>query len=197
MVRLRITGTGDDREWVVNEVEKQVKELNSLIPDLIFGYDNDTLESVTGDMLRSLDKTLSTAESCTGGYIAHLLTTVAGSSDYYKGSVIAYDNSIKENILDVDTGLLREHGAVSEPVVRQMAEGVRNKFRTDYALATSGIAGPGGGTIDKPVGLVYIALATPMETEVKKFTFGEHRGRNIRKSALAALNMLRAGLAAK
>jgi len=134
---------------------------------------------------------VSTAESCTGGYIAHLITSVAGSSEYFKGSVIAYSNEIKEKMLGVNTQILIGHGAVSEHVVKDMALGVKNKLGTDYSIATTGIAGPGGGTEEKPVGTTWIAVATPSNIITKKFMMGDHRDRNIKKTAMTALNMLR------
>ena len=154
-------------------------------------YNNDQLYEIVGELLRKKGQTVSTAESCTGGYIAHLITSVSGSSDYFKGSVVAYANEIKQQLLGVKEKSLIDFGAVSEVVVKEMAEGVQQKFNTDYAIATSGIAGPGGGTKDKPVGITWIAIATPNKKLVQHFLFGEHRERNIRKTALTALNMLR------
>jgi nicotinamide-nucleotide amidase len=191
IVRLRLTASGNNRDDLVTVVEKEIVRLKELIGDYIFGFDKDTLEEVVGKMLRQKKKTVSTAESCTGGYIAHLITSVAGSSDYYKGSVVSYANEIKNNILDVNDGDIEKFGAVSEPVVTQMAANVRKKFGTDFALATSGIAGPAGGTDEKPVGTTWIAVATPEKVVARLFRFGEHRGRNIRRSALMALDMLR------
>ena len=141
-------------------------------------------------MLQS-GKSLSTAESCTGGTIAKMITSVTGSSNYYIGSVVAYSNEIKEKILGVKHQTLIDNGAVSEDVVKEMAMGVKSKFNTDFAIATSGIAGPGGAVEGKPVGTTWIAIASPNDCIAQKFLFGEHRGRNIRKAALAALNMLR------
>ncbi len=191
IVRLRLTATGKDREALQKQLAGQTDTLRRRIPDLIFGYDDDTLESVTGRLLREHNKTVATAESCTGGYISHLITSVPGSSDYYQGSVISYSNAVKMSGLEVKKEDLEKYGAVSEPVVRQMAEGVRRTIGTDYGLAVSGIAGPDGGSDEKPVGTTWIAVATPEKTITKKFLFGEHRGRNIRKAALSALNMLR------
>jgi len=191
IVRLRITAVGADREILLVELNQQIEKLKTIIPDLIFGYDDETLELVIGNLLKNRKKTLSTAESCTGGYIAHLITSISGSSAYYLGSVISYANEVKIKELHVEALDIKEHGAVSEEVVKQMATGVREKFGTDFAIATSGIAGPDGGTDEKPVGTTWIALATPENIVAKKFLFGEHRGRNIRKAALAALNMLR------
>ncbi len=191
IVRLRLTAIGKEKSALEKQLKKEISALREIIPDLIFGYNDDTLEQVVGTLLRERSKTLSTAESCTGGYLAHLITSVSGSSDYYTGSVISYANEVKTDELGVSAVSLERSGAVSKEVVTQMAEGVRKKLKTDFALATSGIAGPTGGTTEKPVGTTWIALATPDKVVAQKFLFGEHRGRNIRKAALAALNMLR------
>jgi nicotinamide-nucleotide amidase len=194
MVRLRLTAYGNDREMLQDAVSKAEKELYPLAGKYIFGYDNDTIESVVGQILRQKGMSLSTAESCTGGNIAQLITSIAGSSDYFKGSVVAYSNEIKEKMLGVPHQTLVDHGAVSEQTVIAMAEGIRKKFETDYSIAVSGIAGPGGGTDEKPVGTTWIAVATPTGTTARKFLLGDHRGRNIRKASVAALNMLRGKL---
>jgi nicotinamide-nucleotide amidase len=152
------------------------------------------MESVAGRLLLAKGMTLSTAESCTGGNIAQLITSIAGSSAYFKGSIVAYSNEIKEQFLGVPHQVLLEFGAVSEQTVIAMAEGIRKRFATDYSIAVSGIAGPDGGTDEKPVGTTWIAISTPEGTSAKKFLFGEHRGRNIRKASVAALNMLRTKL---
>ena len=190
-VRLRLRAMGDDRQSLEKEIMAQIEKLRQIIPELIFGYDDDKMEEIIGKMLRDNNQTLSTAESCTGGYIAHKITEIPGSSDYFTGSVVAYSNDIKNRVLGVSQKDLDNYGAVSEPVIRQMAEGVRKLFNTDYALATSGVAGPGGGTPDKPVGTIWIALATPDKTIARKFQFGDHRVRNINFSFLSAINMLR------
>jgi nicotinamide-nucleotide amidase len=191
LVRLRISAYGENSEKTLQDVEQQVVTLNKLIPDYIFGYDLDTLEAVIGRLLKERNQTLSTAESCTGGYLAHLITSIPGSSEYFTGSVIAYSNKVKQELLGVSEQSLISYGAVSEQVVREMAEGARKRFNTDFAVSTSGIAGPDGGTAEKPVGTVWIAVASKNRTVAKKFMFGEHRGRNIRRAALAALNMVR------
>lgn len=191
MVRLRLTAYGTDRDELQEAINKAEKELHPYAGKYIFGFDNDTMESVIGQLLRTKGMTLSTAESCTGGNIAQLITSIAGSSDYFKGSVVAYSNEIKEQFLGVPHQVLVEHGAVSEQTVIAMAEGIRTRFGTDYAISVSGIAGPGGGTAEKPVGTTWIAVASPNETITRKFMLGEHRGRNIRKASIAALNMLR------
>lgn len=191
IVRLRLTAVGDNSVVLKAQLDDLDKKLRKIIPDLIFGYNTDTMEEVIGRLLKAENKTLATAESCTGGYIAHLITGIPGSSAYFKGSVIAYSNEVKEKHLGVSNVVLSAHGAVSEPVVKIMAEEVRKRLSTDFGLSVSGIAGPDGGTKDKPVGTTWIALATPDKTIAKKFLFGEHRGRNIRKATLEALNMLR------
>jgi nicotinamide-nucleotide amidase len=191
IVRLRLTASGQVMEELERVVDTEITRLRQLIPSLVFGEGTQTMEEVVGELLREQGKSLATAESCTGGYIAHLITSVPGSSDYYKGSVVAYDNEIKHSMLSVRQGSLDKFGAVSEKVVKEMAEGARNKFKTDFALATSGVAGPAGGTKQKPVGMIWIALASHGNTSALSFTFGDHRGRNIRRSSLAALNMLR------
>ncbi len=191
IVRLRLSARGNDGDRLRAEIEEQVKKLQQLIPEIIYGYDDITLEEAVGQLLREKGKTVSTAESCTGGYIAHLITSVSGSSDYFEGSVVSYSNRVKTGLLGVKPATLEAYGAVSREVVVEMAEGARQKLKTDFALAVSGIAGPTGGTEEKPVGTVWIALAGPEGTQAQLFHFGEHRGRNIRRSALAALNMLR------
>lgn len=191
IVRLRLTAAGNFRESVESALKQQIEALLNIIPDYVFGYDNATLEEVVGNMLRQENKTLCIAESCTGGYLAHLVTRVPGSSDYFRGAIIAYSNELKTKILDVDSGLIHKHGAVSREVVEVMAQEARQRLGCTYALATSGIAGPAGGTPEKPVGTVWIALATPDSVISKKFLFGNNRERNIHITALSALNMLR------
>ena len=154
------------------------------------GPQSDSLAAHIGSLLRGQGRSLSTAESCTGGYLAHLITAVPGSSDYYKGSVIAYSNEIKESILDVQSDTLRQQGAVSEETVIEMAQSVRRKFGTDYAISTSGIAGPSGGTPQKPVGTVWIAVATPRTCLTKLCRFSSDRERNIERASIQALGLL-------
>jgi nicotinamide-nucleotide amidase len=190
-VRLRLTATGDSKTDLEQQVKTEIDTLNNIIPGSIISMDDDLLESIVGRLLLERKKTISTAESCTGGYIAHLITTVAGSSEYFKGSVIAYSNEIKESFLGVSQKNLMEFGAVSEHVALEMANGARTKLKTDFAIATTGIAGPGGGTPQKPVGTTWIAIASPGKTYARHFMMGEHRERNIRRTALSALNMLR------
>lgn len=191
IVRLRLTAHGTNEQALRAKVEAYAEAVKPLANKYIYGYDGDTLEAVVGGMLANAGSTLATAESCTGGYIGHLITSVPGSSSYYMGSIISYANEVKMAQLGVQESHLREFGAVSEPVVRQMAKGAREKLGTTYAISTSGVAGPDGGTEEKPVGTVWIAVAGPDEVVSKKFTFGNNRERNIRRSALAGLGMLR------
>lgn len=195
-VRLRLSAVGNDKEALNAVVDKKIEELKPLISEYIYGYEVfgeevETLEQMVGKLLRDKKKTLSTAESCTGGYISHLITKVPGCSDYYAGSIISYSNEVKEAELGVSKELLDKRGAVCQPVVEQMADLVRKKLKTDYSLACSGIAGPSGGTDNKPVGTVWIALATPEKVISEKFLFGKNRERNIQLTANAALNMLK------
>ncbi len=191
IVRLRLTGQGDDESRLQKQMDEEISKLKLLIPDYIFGEDNTTLEAVVGKLLKEKGSTLATAESCTGGYIAHLVTSIPGSSEYYKGSIIAYSNDIKVKELGVNEKTILENGAVSEEVVKQMAGNVRTRFDSDYSIAVSGIAGPDGGTKDKPVGLTWIAIAGPSGVQAGKYFFGDNRERNIRRAALQALNLLR------
>jgi len=197
MVRLRLTGVGTDQEIVRNLVENEAQKLIPLIGELIYGYNDDKLETIIGQLLIEKGATLSTAESCTGGYLAHLITSIPGSSDYYYGSIIAYHNNIKQTLLGVSETDLQTHGAVSREVVIAMAEGARKRLGTDYALSTSGIAGPDGGTPEKPVGIVWIAVASPTATEAKLLNLGINRQRTIHMASVNVLNMLRKELIKK
>jgi nicotinamide-nucleotide amidase len=191
MVKLRLSAYGTDAGFLRSEVEKQIDILKTLIPDHIFGYNDVNLAGVIGQKLTELGCTLSTAESCTGGTMAHFITANPGSSAYFKGSVVAYSNEIKTQLLDVDPKSLENYGAVSEQVAREMAVGVKNRMDTDYAVSTTGIAGPDGGTDEKPVGTVWIAVAGKNQVITKKFNFWHNRERNILRSAQSALNLLR------
>jgi nicotinamide-nucleotide amidase len=196
IVKLRLSSYDTKVENPLQAIDHEIEKLLNIIPGLVFGYGKDSIQAVVGRMLKQLNQTVSTAESCTGGTIAQLITSVAGSSAYYKGSVVAYDNAVKSETLGVDPNLITAHGAVSEKVVRAMAAGVRQKLHTDYAIATSGIAGPDGGSTEKPVGTTWIALATPSTVMAEKFMLGDDRERNIKRASLFALNMLRKELEA-
>lgn len=191
IVRLRLTAKGKEKEKLEQLISLKIDELKEIISEYIFGNDNETLEEIVGKLLKERNKTLAIAESCTGGYLSHLITSVPGSSNYFKGSIISYANEIKLHELNVDEETLKKYGAVSKEVVKQMAKNILLKFNTDFAIATSGIAGPDGGTNDKPVGMVWIAIADKKNVNAHVFYMGEHRGRNIQKSAITALNLLR------
>lgn len=190
LIKLRLTAKGNDKRFLEKIVNKQLQKLELLIPDLICGYDSEKIEEVLGKLLIKYNKTLSVAESCTGGNIAHLITSIPGSSEYFSGGVVTYSNKSKENILSVNKSKIDHYGAVSKKVVEEMVEGVRKLYKTDFAIATSGIAGPTGGTEEKPVGTVWIAVSDVNRVFSKKFVFGDHRGRNIQSASLTALNML-------
>ena len=191
IIKLRLTATGSEFKSLSALIAEQVSKLYKIIPEFIYGEDEESLEMAVGKLLSSLNKTVSTAESCTGGEIAHLLTSVAGSSAYYKGSVIAYDNIVKTQLLGVQDYIITKYGAVSENTVREMAVGARNTLKTDFAVATSGIAGPDGGTEEKPVGTVWIAVDSERGTVCEKKVFGNDRLTNIKRFSLASLNLLR------
>lgn len=190
-VRLRITLSGYNKESIEEQINSKVLELRGIIPHYFSTEEDEKPEEIIGKLLKEQKHTLSTAESCTGGYLSHLITSVPGSSDYYTGSVIAYSNIIKTKELGVPEKDLICSGAVSKEVVELLALGVKNKFETDYAIATSGIAGPGGGTPEKPVGTVWIAVAGPDKIVSKKYLFGKSREKNIKQAAAMAMNMLR------
>ncbi len=190
-MRLRLSARGDQKEEVYKQLQEQLHRIEVIIRDFIIGYDHDTLEALIGYQLKKQGQTLATAESCTGGNIARLITSVPGSSNYFKGSIVAYSNPIKKELLKVSESNLKQHGAVSQQVVEQMAIGARILMQTDYAISTSGIAGPEGGTSEKPVGTVWIAVAYKNGVNSKKFHFGKDRERNIIRSSYYALNMLK------
>jgi nicotinamide-nucleotide amidase len=191
VIKLRLTATGGDTEHLTEHLNNQVNKLYKIIPELVFAENEKSLEMVAGELLKSKNYTLCTAESCTGGNIARMITGIPGSSAYYKGSVIAYSNSVKQQVLGVQEDIINKNGAVSEIVVGQMAEGARKLLLTDFALATSGIAGPDGGSPEKPVGTLWIAVASASGIVTQKYVFGTDRLTNIKRFSLAALNLLR------
>ncbi|KQS26720.1 competence/damage-inducible protein A [Dyadobacter sp. Leaf189] len=190
-VRLRLTGTGTDQALLEKELQDQVGKVMPIIEEHVFGFDIDELETVIGSLLMQNQATLATAESCTGGYVASRITAVAGSSRYFEGSVVSYSNSIKMNVLGVKKETLDAFGAVSEQTAREMAEGARNVLNTTFAIATTGIAGPDGGTPEKPVGTVWIACAGPDETFTQLLTLRNDRKINIELTSSYVLNLLR------
>ena len=189
-IRLRLTAKGADRNKVTDMLDKQTELLLASVKDYFMGFECDNLAETLGERLSENGKTVATAESCTGGNIAHLITLVAGSSRYYKGSVVSYANEVKEKVLGVRAGDLQQYGAVSEEVVKQMAEGVKRLLKTDYAIATSGIAGPSGGSDEKPVGTVWIAVAGERGCVAEKFLFNTTRDNFIERTSNQAILML-------
>lgn len=183
-----LADTNEDAEAILDDSTEQLKEL---LGDYIFGYEQDSLEKVIGNLLREKGLTLTVAESCTGGMLGEAITSIAGSSDYFKGGIISYSGEIKEKLLDVPHNVLKEFGEVSEPVARAMAEGVRKRCNGDIGIGITGIAGPGGGSPEKPVGLVYIALADGNQTTVQKYHLQRDRQTIRLRSTRRALNMLR------
>ena len=171
-IRLRLSSYG---EATAEEIDAQIAALLPLISDYVIALEDKPLEGILGNLLLHKNATIATAESCTGGRLAAALNALPGSSAYYLGSVVAYANEVKEQVLGVEHNTLTQYGAVSEQTVLEMAEGVRRLMRTDYAIATSGIAGPDGGTEDKPVGTVWIAWATPEGTVAERYQFGVAR----------------------
>lgn len=191
IVRLRLTATGFDKEILEKEMERYFHLFRERVQPHLVVDEDIQMEQVVGRLLQTAGKTLATAESCTGGYIAHLLTSHAGSSAYFTGSVVSYANRIKEELLHVQASTLEEKGAVSEETVLQMARSVQQLMNTDYAIAVSGIMGPDGGTETKPVGMVWIAVADRQNVQAKVFYFRYDRSRNIELTATNALNLLR------
>lgn len=194
IVKVRLTAFGSNLDAIREKVFRKAAELEQLIPNYVFGEDDQSAEKAIASLLKEKGKTVVTAESCTGGYLAHMFTSTAGSSAYFLGSIIAYSNAIKVKLLDVSPDSLEAHGAVSKDVVEQMAVNARKNFSADYALATSGIAGPDGGTEEKPVGTVWIAIASENGVYSKKYLFEKNRERNIHRSALSAISLLRRAL---
>lgn len=190
MVRLRLTTQGTDETSLNNELDKSFEELQQLVSEWLIIAEDVTLEKALGDLLVSKNKTIATAESCSGGYIAHLLTSVAGSSSYFKGTVVAYSYDAKETILGVNHSTLEEKGAVSEETITEMFNGLMKTTTADYGIATSGIMGPGGGTDDKPVGTVWVAVGNREKMIAKRLHFRFDRGKNIELTATNALLML-------
>lgn len=191
MVKLRLSGYGTDDAAIKAEIDKQVKELLTIIPEAVYGFDNDNMGIALGRMLMAEGKTMATAESCTGGSIAQFITSNSGSSAYFKGGVVAYSNEVKINLLGVPSELIKTVGAVSQEVAEAMALGAQKVLGVDYTVATTGIAGPDGGTDEKPVGTVWIAVAGPSGVSSKKYIFKHNRERNIIRTTHTALNMLR------
>ena len=196
MVRLRLSSKGFNELELKQKVENAADNVKPLIEKYIYGYEEygqqqPKLEEILGKLLLEKNLKLALAESCTGGYISHLITSVAGSSAYYNGGVIPYHNEFKHNLLNVDNAIFEKHGAVSKECVMAMAKQSLIKFNADVSIAVSGIAGPSGGTEEKPVGTTWIAVAYKDRIIPKQFVFGDNRSRNIQMTAMTAMNMLR------
>ena len=190
-MKLRLSARGDDHAYLSQLLENKISALMTIIPENIYGFEEDSMAGNIGRILKEKGFTVSTAESCTGGNIAHFFTLNPGSSEYFKGGVVTYSNELKVKLLGIDPNTITSKGAVSQYVVEAMAVNARQLLNTDYAIATSGIAGPDGGTSEKPVGTVWIAVAGPDLVVSKIFNFGNNRERNIIRSSQSALNMLR------
>jgi len=192
-VLLRLTARADEEKAAKEALEQQLPELLRIIQPYLVSTEGETLIEVVSSLLKKSKKKLAVAESCTGGSISQLITSLPGSSLFFEGGVISYSNEVKRDILNVRELNLKKHGAVSEFVVTDMAINTMSLFETDYAIATSGIAGPSGGTDEKPIGLVWVAVATPTRVVSQKFLFGKNGGREVimKRASMAALNMLR------
>jgi nicotinamide-nucleotide amidase len=190
-VKLRLTGFGDTYEFIVQEVDDQIRKVEALISEYIYGYNHETIASAIGHLLNQRSEKIAIAESCTGGYLSHLVTGIAGSSNYFNGGLIPYHNTFKENLLGVKAATLSSNGAVSEETVIEMSQQVRLAFNASYGLATSGIAGPGGGSEEKPVGLVWIACHDGENCRTRKLQLTKDRLINIQLTSTASLNLLR------
>lgn len=193
-VKLRLTGFSNSSSQLESEIDVFVEKLKVIAGDYIYGYGDESIEVAIGKMLRERKLTLSMAESCTGGYLSHLITSVPGCSDYFLGSMIPYAYEIKMRQLGVKPEVLEKYGAVSEPTIIEMANIVRAKFNTDIGVATSGIAGPGGATPEKPVGMVWIAYSDKHQTVTKKLQISNDRAINIKMASAAVLNLIRLSL---
>ncbi|MBC7827410.1 MAG: CinA family nicotinamide mononucleotide deamidase-related protein [Chitinophagaceae bacterium] len=191
MVRLRLTSTGTDKTLLENEIQAQFERVKNLAAEWLVTDEDLTMPQVLSQLLKEKNKIVGTAESCTGGYIAHLLTREAGASDKYNGSIVSYSNLVKKDILKVSPETIASAGAVSEETVLQMVKGAIEVLKSDYAIATSGIMGPDGGSPQKPVGTVWIAVGNKNSMTAHKFQFRFDRIRNIELTANTALNMLR------
>lgn len=193
-VKLRLTAVGEDRKALKEDVQRCIDAFMPLGGKYVYGFDQTTLEEAIGQLLKEKNKTIALAESCSGGYVQHQITTIPGSSEYFQGGVVPYHNDHKINVLGVKEETLAAHGAVSEATVQEMAENVRKLFKADIGAASSGIAGPGGGTEEKPVGTVWIAFADGDKTITKKLQLTKNRKLNIELTSISLLNLVRKSL---
>lgn len=191
MVRLRLSGRHEDADLLHVTLDDQVKKLTQLIPEYIFSMQDQPIERTVFDLLMNNEMTFASAESCTGGNIAHVITLIPGSSDVFKGTAVTYATPMKTKVLGVPAELIEKHGVVSQQVVESMAEDVRNLMEADFGVATTGVAGPSGGTEENPIGTVWIGLASPSGVVSKRFNFGKDRENVINRATIAAYEMLR------
>jgi nicotinamide-nucleotide amidase len=189
LVKLRLSSPNGEIDK--QKIEEYLSEIQSLLPEAVFGFENDTLPKIIGDLLKEKKLKIGTVESCTSGLLANQIVSVSGASEYFEGSLLTYSYDIKESLLDIKKETLLTNGAVSEIIAQEMAVGGLKKLGVDVCISTTGIAGPLGGTEDKPVGLVWIGIATKNQVKAKRFQFGDNRERNIQMTVLSALNWLR------
>lgn len=190
IIRLRLTGRSADGDKLAADMDRLSSQLHDLLGNSIISYEDKPVAAILGDMLRERNLTVSTAESCTGGNIAHEITEIAGSSDYYVGSVVSYSNEVKQSVLGVSPSVLAAEGAVSKPVVEQMCRGVGALLHTQCSIATSGIAGPGGGSLEKPVGTVWICVQCGEKQVAERCHFPGTRDRVIDRATMTGMLML-------
>jgi nicotinamide-nucleotide amidase len=191
MVRLRLSGRHENADLLHATLDDQVAKLTRLIPEYIFAMQDQPIERTVFDMLLDKNMTYASAESCTGGNIAHVITLIPGSSDVFKGTAVTYATPMKTKVLGVPAEMIEKHGVVSQQVVESMAVGVRNLMEADFGVATTGVAGPSGGTEENPVGTVWIGVASPLGVVSKRFNFGKDRENVINRATIAAYEMLR------
>lgn len=189
-LKLRLTAQGINKEKIKSQIDRLIQDLLPLVQEYMYGYDDDSLEFVIGELLKKQNKKLALAESCTGGYVSHRITSIPGSSAYFSGAIVAYQDEVKIDHLNVSSDTIEKYGAVSEKTVTEMAINVKQKYNADYGLASSGIAGPGGGTVEKPVGLIWIACARGNDVETKKLNLTKDRDVNIQIASVALLTLL-------
>ncbi|GAB4237668.1 MAG: competence/damage-inducible protein A [Ekhidna sp.] len=193
-VKLRLTAKGDNEAELRDRMQAEIEKVLPVIDKYVYGFDNEDIEQAIGRMLREKKYMLAIAESCTGGYLAHKITSVPGSSEWFKGGMVPYSNELKSKQLDVPMETIMQHGAVSEQVVLALAKNIREAFQTDVGVSISGVAGPTGGSPEKPVGTVWIGFSDKNKTVAKRFQFTNDRDLNIKFTSMAALNMIRINL---
>jgi nicotinamide-nucleotide amidase len=189
IVKLRLSSPNGEIDK--DKIENYLSEIRELLPEAVFGYEQDTLPEIIGKLLKDQNLTIGTVESCTAGLLANQIASISGASDYFMGSLLTYSNELKQQLAKVKSETLYNFGAVSEEVSIEMAKGGLAQLGVDICISTTGVAGPTGGTIEKPVGLVWIAIATKNHAIARKFQFGDNRERTLQMTVLSALNWLR------